>query len=85
MGRDTAERLIVKTRESLRCVPTDDEILPEEFAGVVARTESLRGRMGESARGVEGGCLRVCWRRALGISPIPSFSKCRKARNLGTA
>ena len=45
-------------------------------AGVVARAESLRGRMG---------CLRVCWRRALGISPIPSFPKCRKARNLGTA
>jgi len=28
--------------------------LQEEFAGVVARVESLRGRMGESARGVEG-------------------------------
>jgi hypothetical protein len=28
--------------------------LQEEFAGVVARIESLRGRMGESARGVEG-------------------------------
>ena len=26
----------------------------EEFAGVVARVESLRGRMGESTRGVEG-------------------------------
>ena len=25
-----------------------------ELAGVVARVESLRGRMGESARGVEG-------------------------------
>jgi len=30
--------------------------LQEEFAGVVARVESLRGRMG---------CLRVCWRRIL--------------------
>jgi len=28
--------------------------LQEEFAGVVARVESLRGRMGESARGVDG-------------------------------
>jgi hypothetical protein len=28
--------------------------LQEEFAGVVARVESLRGRMGESTRGVEG-------------------------------
>jgi len=28
--------------------------LQEEFAGVVARVESLRGRMGESARQVEG-------------------------------
>jgi len=26
----------------------------EEFAGVVARIESLRGRMGESTRQVEG-------------------------------
>jgi hypothetical protein len=26
----------------------------EEFAGVVARVESLRGRMGESARQVDG-------------------------------
>jgi hypothetical protein len=26
-------------------------VLQEEFAGVVARVESLRGRMGESARG----------------------------------
>ena len=29
-------------------------ILQEEFAGVVARVESLRGRMGESTRQVEG-------------------------------
>jgi len=36
--------------------------LQEEFAGVVARVESLRGRMGESKRQVEG-CLKVCWRR----------------------
>jgi hypothetical protein len=28
--------------------------LQEEFAGVVARVKSLRGRMGESARQVEG-------------------------------
>ncbi len=28
--------------------------LQEEFAGVVARVESLRGRMGESTRQVEG-------------------------------
>ena len=36
--------------------------LQEGFAGVVARVESLRGRMGES-RGRWRGCLRVCWRR----------------------
>jgi hypothetical protein len=30
------------------------ESLQEEFAGVVARVESLRGRMGESTRQVEG-------------------------------
>ena len=28
--------------------------IPKEFAGVVGRVESLRGRMGESARGVAG-------------------------------
>ena len=28
----------------------------EEFAGVVARVESLRGRMGESTRQAEGLC-----------------------------
>ena len=32
MGRDTAGRLIVKTREPFRCVPTDDGTLQEEFA-----------------------------------------------------
>jgi len=31
-----------------------NSILQEEFAGVVARVESLRGRMGESTRQVEG-------------------------------
>jgi len=41
-------------------------ILQEEIAGVVARVESLRGRMGESARGWRG-CLRVCWRNHLTI------------------
>ena len=30
------------------------ESLQEEFVGVVARVEGLRGRMGESTRGVEG-------------------------------
>ena len=62
MGRDTAGRLTVKTREFLRCVPTDGETLQEEFAGVVARAvvepsrdiESLLGRMGESTQQVEG-------------------------------
>jgi len=49
MDRDTAGRLNVKTREPFRCVPTDDATLQEEFAGVVARVESLRGRMSESA------------------------------------
>ena len=29
-------------------------IMQEEFVGVVARVESLRGRMGESTRQVEG-------------------------------
>jgi len=29
-------------------------LLLEEFVGVVARVESLRGRMGESTRQVEG-------------------------------
>jgi len=54
MGRDTAGRLIVKIQESLRCVPTGDNTLQEEFAGIVARVESLRGRMSESTRQVEG-------------------------------
>ena len=71
MGRDTAGRLIVKTRESLHCVPTDVETLREKFPGVVARVESLplaslgdfvRGRISafeprESARQALG---RVC-------------------------
>ncbi len=35
-------------------VPVPPLSLQEEFAGVVARVESLRGRMGESARQVEG-------------------------------
>ena len=54
MGRDTARQLIVKTCEPFRCVPTDDGIKQEEFAGVMARVESLRGRMGKSMRQVEG-------------------------------
>jgi hypothetical protein len=62
MGRDTAGRSIVKARESLRCVPTDDATLQEEFTpfgddtGVVATegsVESLRGRMSEAGRQVE--------------------------------
>ena len=32
----------------------ETDYLQEEFAGMVAWVESLRGRMGESARGVEG-------------------------------
>jgi hypothetical protein len=33
MGRDTAGRSIVKTREPFRCVPTDNgDTLQEEFA-----------------------------------------------------
>jgi type I restriction enzyme, S subunit len=35
-------------------IPLPPLSLQEEFAGVVARVESLRGRMGESARQVEG-------------------------------
>jgi len=35
-------------------IPVPPLILQEEFAGVVARVESLRGRMGESTRQVEG-------------------------------
>jgi type I restriction enzyme S subunit len=35
-------------------IPLPPLSLQEEFAGVVARVESLRGRMGESTRGVEG-------------------------------
>ena len=33
--------------------------LQEEFEGVVARVESLRGRMSEAGRQVEG-CLSLC-------------------------
>ena len=35
-------------------VPVPPLSKQEEFAGVVARVESLRGRMGESTRQVEG-------------------------------
>ena len=35
-------------------VPVSSLSLQEELAGVVARVESLRGRMGESTRQVEG-------------------------------
>jgi type I restriction enzyme S subunit len=35
-------------------IPVPPLSLQEEFAGVAARVESLQGRMGESARGVEG-------------------------------
>jgi type I restriction enzyme S subunit len=35
-------------------IPVPPLSLQEEFAGVVARVESLRGRMGESERQVEG-------------------------------
>jgi len=34
-------------------IPLPPLSLQEEFAGMVARVESLRGRMGESARQVE--------------------------------
>ena len=54
MGRDTAEGLTNFDDQSSRCVPTDDGDMQEEFAGVVARVEGLRGRMGESTRQVEG-------------------------------
>ena len=69
MGRDTAGRLIVKTREPFRCVPTDDGIVQEEFVpsaalrgsstGVMAQVESLRGGWA-SPRGRWRGCLKVC-------------------------
>jgi len=35
-------------------IVTSSLSLQEEFTGVVARVESLRGRMGESTRQVEG-------------------------------
>ena len=35
-------------------IPVPPLSLQEEFAGVVARVESLRGRMGESTRQVDG-------------------------------
>ena len=66
MGRvgDTARWLAVKACESLRCVPTEGETLREEFVNVVARVESLRGRISafepRSPRGRRMGCLIVC-------------------------
>ena len=53
----TSSRRILpdKARVSPRRVaPTDCGTLQDEFAGMVARVESLRGWMGESTRQVEG-------------------------------
>ncbi|MBI5842223.1 MAG: restriction endonuclease subunit S [Chloroflexi bacterium] len=49
--------------------------LQEEFADVVVRVESLRGRMGEPTRGWRG-CLRVCWRRVLDEDRPRIFHEC---------
>jgi hypothetical protein len=47
-----------QTRKQMKVPPLfggiDPLSLHEEFAGVVARVESLRGRMGESTRQAEG-------------------------------
>ncbi|GAB4502457.1 MAG: restriction endonuclease subunit S [Anaerolineales bacterium] len=52
-GTAGQQRVPSEFLESYR-VPLPPLSLQEEFAGVVARVESLRGRMGESTRGVEG-------------------------------
>ena len=46
--------MILKRRSYGFAFPASSLNLQEGFAGVVARVESLRGRMGESARQVEG-------------------------------
>jgi len=54
MGQTTRNQVPI-TRQRELFVPEPPPLsLQEEFAGVVARVESLRGRMGESTRGVEG-------------------------------
>jgi type I restriction enzyme S subunit len=54
MGQTTRNQVPI-TRQRELFVPEPPPLsLQEEFAGVVARVESLRGRMGESARQVEG-------------------------------
>ena len=54
MGQTTRNQVPI-TRQRELFVPVPPPLnLQEEFAGVVARVESLRGRMGESTRQVEG-------------------------------
>ena len=62
VGRNILKPILVEgTRERFGLTPMKQLAVPlpplslqEEFAGVVARVESLRGRMGESERQVEG-------------------------------
>lgn len=51
---DTVRTFLSLTKLVSVKIPVPPLSLQEEFAGVVARVESLRGRMGESARQVEG-------------------------------
>jgi type I restriction enzyme S subunit len=50
----TAKKTITSADIQTIKIPVPPLSLQDEFAGVVARVESLRGRMGESTRGVEG-------------------------------
>jgi type I restriction enzyme S subunit len=51
---DTVRTFLSLTKLVSVKIPVPPLSLQEEFAGVVARVESLRGRMGESTRQVDG-------------------------------
>lgn len=53
-GISTTLPILKKSEFEEIVIPVPPLSLQEEFAGVVARVESLRGRMGESTRQVEG-------------------------------
>jgi type I restriction enzyme S subunit len=53
-GISTTLPILKKSEFEEIVIPVPPLSLQEEFAGVVARVESLRGRMGESTREVEG-------------------------------
>src|SRR5678816_443782 len=72
MGRDTARRLLAKTRDALRCVPTDNgDALQVEFAGggvFVKRPD----RSSWKPSSLETVSTQWLWLRIVSLRPVKS-------------